>query len=93
MFFPSDIFRATRRQLFYCRDHEIKTEEAENLVSVSASARGSTWTKLFAFDNVGLEDPNFQAYTYDFTVYNNTGDAVSDFIFTLTFRQEVYLSS
>jgi len=69
------------------------TEEAENLVSVSASARGSTWTKVFDFDNVGLEDPNFQAYTYDFTVYNNTGDAVSDFIFTLTFRQEVYLSS
>ncbi len=69
------------------------TEEADNLVSVSASARASTWTKVFDFNNEGLEDPNYQAYTYDFTVYNNTGDAVSDFIFTLTFRQEVYLSS
>ena len=48
--------------------------EIKDTVSVSAAARASTWTKVFDFNNEGLEDPNYQAYTYDFTVYNNTGD-------------------
>ena len=62
-------------------------------VSVSAVARSSTWGKIFDFDNQGLTENNYQAYTYDFTVSNNTKDQVSDFSFVLTFSNEAFLSS
>ncbi|MBR4164657.1 MAG: HD domain-containing protein, partial [Lachnospiraceae bacterium] len=62
-------------------------------VSVKAAARGSTWTKLFDFNNEGLTENNYQAYTYDFTVSNNTKDEVSTFSYRLTFSEEVFLAS
>ena len=62
-------------------------------VSISAVPRSSTWGKIFDPDNVGLTENNIQAYTYDFTVSNNTKDDVSDFTFKLTFNRDVYLSS
>lgn len=62
-------------------------------VTVTAAARSSTWTKLFDLDNQGRTEHDFQAYTYDFTVSNNTRDEVEDFSFRLDFNQEVYLSS
>ena len=62
-------------------------------VSVAAVPRSSTWGKIFDFDNVGLTENNFQAYTYDFTVSNNTKDEVSQFTFKLTFGEEAYLAS
>ena len=62
-------------------------------VTVRASARSSTWGKIFDFDNEGLTENNYEAHTYDFTVSNNTGDEVSEFTFTLTFRQDVFLAS
>ena len=62
-------------------------------VSVAAIPRSSTWTKVFDFKNEGLTEHNFQAYTYDFTVENNTDDEVSDFSFTLTFGEDAYLAS
>lgn len=62
-------------------------------VSVSAVARSSTWGKIFDFNNEGLTENNYQAYTYDFTVSNNTKDAVSDFSFVLKFSNEAFLSS
>lgn len=62
-------------------------------VSVEASARSSTWTKVFDFNNEGLEEANYQAYTYDFTVSNNTKDEVKDFTFLLTFKKDAYLAS
>lgn len=66
-------------------------EQAE--VSVVGVARGSTWTKVFDFNNEGLTEHNYQAFTYDFTVANNTRDQVEDFSFTLTFHRDVYLMS
>ena len=45
-------------------------------VSVAAVPRSSTWTKAFDFYNEGITEHNFQAYTYDFTVANNTNDEV-----------------
>ena len=65
----------------------------KNDVSVSAVPRASTWGKIFDFNDVGLTENNYQAYTYDFTFSNNTGDEVSSFKFKLTFNRDVYLSS
>lgn len=62
-------------------------------VSVSAVPRSSTWSKAFDFNNEGITEHNYQAYTYDFTVSNNTGDDVSGFTFKLTFNQKAFLSS
>ncbi len=62
-------------------------------VSVFAEARSSTWGKVFDFNNEGLTENNYQAYTYDFTVKNNTRDRVKDFSFKLKFNGEVFLSS
>ncbi len=62
-------------------------------VSVAAVPRSSTWGKIFDFENEGLTENNYQAYTYDFTIANNTKDEVSDYSFTLTFDQDVFLAS
>ena len=62
-------------------------------IAVTAVPRSSTWGKIFDFNNEGLTENNYQAFTYDFTVSNHTKDEVSDFTFKLTFGQEVYLSS
>lgn len=62
-------------------------------VTVSAVPRSSTWGKIFDFNNEGLTENNYQAYTYDFTVANNTMDEVSDFSFKLTFSHDVFLAS
>ena len=62
-------------------------------ISVTALPRSSTWGKIFDFKNEGLTENNYQAFTYDFTVANNTKDEVSAFTFKLTFGQEVYLAS
>jgi putative nucleotidyltransferase with HDIG domain len=69
------------------------THEGENGVFVTSQARGSTWSKVFDFNNEGLTEHNYQAYTYDFTISDNTGDEVSDFVFKLVFSREVFLSS
>ena len=66
--------------------------ESDN-VSVHTSARGSTWTKLFDLNNEGLTEHNYQAFTYDFYISNNTKDEVDDFTFRLTFGKDVFLSS
>ena len=62
-------------------------------VSVAAVPRSSTWGKIFDFNNEGLTENNYQAYTYDFTVSNNTKDEVEGFSFKLTFSQDVFLAS
>lgn len=68
-------------------------EVAKKDVTVEAVARSSTWGKIFDFNNEGLTENNYQAYTYDFTVSNNTKDKVEDFKFKLTFSQDTYLAS
>ncbi len=77
----------TGSRLFTADDSQAKD------VSVRAVPRSSTWTKTFDFYNEGLTEPNYQAYTYDFTVSNNTGDEVSSFSFKLVFSHEVFLAS
>lgn len=70
-----------------------QTEDREDGVYVAASARSSTWTKLFDFNNEGLTENNYQAYTYDFTVTNDTNDRLSTFTFKVTFSREAFLAS
>lgn len=62
-------------------------------VYVKASARSSTWTKVFDLNNEGLVEPDYQAYTYDFSVTNDTKDEVKEFSFKLSFSSEVYIMS
>jgi putative nucleotidyltransferase with HDIG domain len=62
-------------------------------VWAAAIARSSTWGKIFDFDGEGLTENNYQAYTYDFFVTNNTDDQISDFSFKLVFGRETYLAS
>ncbi len=62
-------------------------------VTVVAVPRGSTWGKIFDFENEGITESNYQAYTYDFTVSNNTKDAVSNFSFRLNFSEDAFLAS
>ncbi len=68
---------------------DVKSKE----VYVEAVPRSSTWGKVFDFNNEGLTENNYQAYTYDFTVSNNTKDEVADFKFKLTFSKGAYLAS
>ena len=76
------------------KNESLFTEQTDtNEVSVNAVPRSSTWGKIFDFKNEGLTENNYQAFTYDFTVTNNTADSVAKFNFKLTFEQTVYLSS
>ena len=62
-------------------------------ITVKAAPRGSTWTKAFDLNNEGITEHNYQAYTYDFSINNNTNDEVSDFKFRLIFNQQIFLMS
>lgn len=62
-------------------------------VSVRVEPRSSTWSKCIDYYNKGLEGHNYQAYTFDFYIRNNTKDEVSDYTFKFTFDREVYLMS
>ncbi|MBR6917072.1 MAG: HD-GYP domain-containing protein [Clostridia bacterium] len=68
-------------------------EGSEKDVTVAASARSSTWGKIFDFNNEGITENNYQAFTYDFAVTNNTKDEVSEFTYKLTFSEDVFLAS
>ena len=68
-------------------------ESRSKPVTVRSEARSSTWTKLFDFRDEGLTEHNYQAYTYDFMVDNNTRDEVEEFSFRLTFSRKVFLVS
>ncbi|MCR5675241.1 MAG: HD domain-containing protein [Lachnospiraceae bacterium] len=69
-------------------------EEAKaKVVSIRAFPRSSTWSKAFDLDGHGQTEHNFQAFTYDFSVENDTADEVDDFTFKLTFSREVFLMS
>lgn len=70
-------------------DTDLKTKA----VSVRAVPRSSTWTKVFDLNHEGITEHNFQAYTYDFSINNNTRDEVKDFTFKWTFDQDVFLLS
>ncbi len=71
------------------RDQDDESQD----VSVRIVARSSTWTKIFDLEGEGIEEPDYQAFTYDFYVSNNTDDELSDYTYKLTFDRDVYLMS
>ena len=88
-----DVYNKTRHHRMLSGDALFLQEKAEGDVTVSAVPRGSTWTKAFDLNNEGTVEHNHQAYTYDFTVTNNTHDEVKDFSFRLSFNKDVFLMS
>ena len=85
--------RQKHRVPFFSSEYYGENAFNKNEVSVKVVPRGSTWTKAFDLNNEGITEHNFQAYTYDFSVNNNTNDEVRDFTFKLTFAKEVFLLS
>ena len=81
------------KQLFEGEEFLSAESAGSKPVTVVAVPRDSTWTKIFDFDNEGLTEHNYQAYTYDFTVTNNTKDELKDFTFKLVFGTRTFLSS
>ena len=69
------------------------TDDADADVSVRVEPRSSTWAKCIDYYGEGLEDLNYQAYTYDFYIRNNTKDEISDYTFKFTLDREVFLMS
>ena len=63
---------------------EASGTEAQDLTAV-LSARSSTWTKIIDLAGEGLEEPNYQAYTYDFCITNESGGQLCDYTFRLRF--------
>lgn len=87
-------YNATKHEATFSGAALFSAEEApESDFYVKAVPRGSTWTKIFDYNNEGITEPNIQAYTYDFSFSNDTPDEVAQFSFKLTFNKDVYLSS
>lgn len=61
-------------------------------VSINVVPRDGTWGKIFDFDNEGLTENNYTAYTYDFFIYNNTRYEVKKFSFKFVFKHEAYMA-
>ncbi len=92
--FETNAYNSTKHHETFSGSGLFAPEDAEAKdVSVVAVPRSSTWTKLFDFYDEGLTENNYQAYTYDFTVSNNTKDQVEEFSFKLTFSHEAFLAS
>ena len=90
----TDLFNAAKHTEVFAGEKLFASGgEKNDDVSVSAAPRSSTWGKIFDFNNEGITENNYQAYTYDFTVSNNTKDEVNKFSFKLTFSHEAYLAS
>ena len=85
--------RLERQELFSDDALFSANDEQKKGVSVNAVPRNNTWTKDFKGKTEKPDEVNYQAYTYDFTVANNTGDTVSDFSFKLVFSEDVFLAS
>ncbi|MCR4763777.1 MAG: HD domain-containing protein [Lachnospiraceae bacterium] len=85
--------RKIHRELLSGSDLFTEEEAADKEISIRAVPRSSTWTKAFDLTGKGQKEHNYQAFTYDFSITNNTGDEVSDFKFKLTFSREIFLMS
>lgn len=68
-------------------------EPEERDVSVNITARGSTWGKIFDFNNEGITENNYTAHTYDFFIDNNTKYDVKKFSFKFVFSYDAYITS
>ena len=62
-------------------------------VSIRVEPRDSTWAKCIDYHGEGIQNLNYQAYTYDFYVRNNTNDEISEYTFKFTLDRETFLMS
>ena len=87
-------YNQTVHNVMYSGD-ELFSADAESTreVSVKAIPRGSTWSKIFDPVNTPADQFDHQAFTYDFSITNNTSDEIRDFSFRLNFDKEVFLQS
>ena len=90
----TNIYNGTRHKSVFS-DSELFAEQDQpgRDVTVTAGVRDSTWSKAFDLENEGIEEHNYQAYTVDFYVTNNTNDEVRDFSFKLNFKDNTFLLS
>ena len=77
----------SEKELFSAED---STKES---LSFRAVSRDSSWTKAFDINGEGVEEDNYQAYTIDYYVSNNTKDEVKSFSFRLNFHDDAFLLS
>ncbi len=87
-------FNRDSHKSVFAGDSLFRVDEAEDEgMCVRAEARSSTWSKIIDLYDEGITDNNYQAFTYDFYITNNTDDEVSDYYFKLTFDRETFLMS
>ena len=87
-------FNRDSHKSVFAGDSLFRVDEAEDEgMCVRAEARSSTWSKIIDLYDEGITENNYQAFTYDFYIKNNTDDEVSDYCFKLTFDRETFLMS
>ncbi|MBO4882284.1 MAG: HD-GYP domain-containing protein [Lachnospiraceae bacterium] len=87
-------YNQTVHDVMYSGDELFSADtESTKEVSVKAIPRGSTWSKIFYPDVTPADEFDHQAFTYDFSILNNTSDEIKDFKFRLNFDKEVFLQS
>ena len=85
-------FNRDSHKSVFAGDSLFRVDETEDEgMCVRAEARSSTWSKIIDLYDEGITDNNYQAFTYDFYITNNTDDEVSDYYFKLTFDRETFL--
>lgn len=89
----NDYNAATHYETFSGEKLFSDTKDESKDVCINTTPRSGTWGKIFDFNNEGLTENNYTAYTYDFYVSNNTKDEVDEFTFKLTFDTNAYLAS
>ncbi|MCR5786627.1 MAG: HD-GYP domain-containing protein [Acholeplasmatales bacterium] len=90
----TNYFNSQQREISLSDQELFKSEYTlEDGLNVHVRARNSTWSKIFDFDNVGLTENNYKAYTYDFYIENHSSYDVKEFEFKFTFDNDAYLSS
>ncbi|MCR4606089.1 MAG: HD-GYP domain-containing protein [Eubacterium sp.] len=90
----TNVYNAAEHRETFQGDALFSAEDSgEGKVSVKAIPRSSTWSKVFDIKEEGINKVEHQAYTYDFTVSNNTTDQLKDFTFKLTFNKQAFLLS
>ena len=77
----------------YSSSEYLNSKVVGDYLVIQSLPRASTWGKIFDFNNEDIKENNYKAYTYDFTIMNNTNDRVSEFCFSIYFDQEVYIAS
>ncbi|MCR5618636.1 MAG: HD domain-containing protein [Lachnospiraceae bacterium] len=87
-------YNQTVHDVLYSGDELFSADtESTKGVTVKAIPRGSTWSKIFDPETTDPNDFDHRAFTYDFSITNNTSDQIRDFKFRLNFDKEVFLQS